>query len=290
MTPRMTSTRTDVGDALALLTAPPTQVELGLAFTRTGREPGTAPTLLLVHGVGASRLVWAPVLPALAQRYDVLVVDLPGHGASAPLAPDADARCRALARHLAAALVELEVARPHVVGNSLGGWVALELAADHAVSSLTALAPAGLRLVPAEPNPVLHLNRRLAQATGRLADPLLGWGFVRRIVMASGSVDPAALHPDLARGTVRALRECTAYERMLAATARTRFDRKGEITAPTTVVFGDRDRILPRPNQHRELAPGGARWEVLPRCGHAPMWDAVSATVALVDETVTAGS
>lgn len=286
----MTATRTAVDDALALLDGPPTHFELGLAFTRTGQAPETAPTLLLVHGVGASRLVWAPVLPALAHRYDVLVVDLPGHGASAPLAPEADPRCRALARHLAAALVELEVVHPHVVGNSLGGWVGLELAADGATASLTALAPAGLRLVPTEPSPVLHLNRRLAQATGRLADPLLGRGFVRRVVLASGSADPVALHPDLARGTVRALRTCTAYERMLAATSHTRFDRKAEITVPTTVVFGDRDRILPRPNQRRELAPDGARWEVLPRCGHAPMWDAASATLRLIDETVAAGT
>ena len=60
---------------------------------------------------------------------------------------------------------------------------------------------------------------------------------------------------------------------------------------PACVVFGDDDRILPAPeNQHREVAPPGARWVVVPRCGHAPMWDAPERTVELVDETVRAAT
>jgi pimeloyl-ACP methyl ester carboxylesterase len=56
-----------------------------------------------------------------------------------------------------------------------------------------------------------------------------------------------------------------------------------------TVAFGEDDRILPAPdNQHREAAPPAARWVVLPRCGHAPMWDAPARTVELIDETVGA--
>ena len=55
---------------------------------------------------------------------------------------------------------------------------------------------------------------------------------------------------------------------------------------PTTVVFGDRDWILPTPNQRRELAPDHCRWLVIPRCGHAPMWDAPEQTLQLVAETV----
>jgi len=277
---------TDPAGALALLTGAPTDVADGLAFTRTGRAVGSAPTLLLVHGVGAARLVWATVLPELARRYHVIAVDLPGHGASAPLQPGRDARCRALGRQVAAACAELGVARPHVVGNSLGGWVGLEMAADGATRSLTALAPAGLRIAPTAPSPVLRLNRLLARTVGRATEPLLEHSAVRRLVFASGSADPAALDPALARGTVRALGDSTAYEAMLEATGHERFVRRSDVTVPTTIVFGDRDRILPRPNQRREIAPDGAEWIVLPHCGHAPMWDAPQRCVEIIDSTV----
>jgi len=51
-------------------------------------------------------------------------------------------------------------------------------------------------------------------------------------------------------------------------------------------VFGDRDRILPRANQRLAAAPARAEWIVLPRCGHAPMWDAPQRSVEIIDATV----
>jgi pimeloyl-ACP methyl ester carboxylesterase len=276
---------------LDLLTGPPTAVVQGVAVTRTGLEPDRAPTVVLVHGVGAARLVWAPVLAPLAARYHLVVVDLPGHGASAPLPPGADAGCPALAATLGRVLGELDVHRPHLVGNSLGGWVALELAADGGAASVTGLAPAGLRARPGEPDRLLHVNRRLARLTGRLGEVLAGNTAVRRVTFASGSADPASLDPGLARGVARALRTCTAYEAMLDATRSITFARGERVRVPVSVVFGDDDRILPAPgNQHGEAAPPGARWVVLPRCGHAPMWDAPGRTVELVDETVRAAA
>lgn len=282
----------DVRAAVGVLTGRPTTVAAGLAVTRTGRPPGTAPTVVLLHGLGGARLHWAPVLGALADRYDVLVLDLPGHGDSDPLQPGDDARVPAIARRVAAALVEvgaLGAGRPHLVGNSLGGWTALELAADGAAASVTALAPAGLRLVPGEPSPLLRINRKMAIGLDRYADSLVANSLVRRLTYASGCADPAGLHPDLARGVAWALRTSTAYEAMLAGTRHIRFERREQVSVPVTVVFGDRDHILPAPaNQHPELAPAGCRWVVLPRCGHAPMWDAVPATLRLVDDTVQA--
>jgi len=297
----VTDVDTGFEHALELLSGPPTHRALGLAVTRVGRSGGgarraggsggveyrqEAPTVLLVHGVGAARVVWAPVLPALAERYGVLVVDLPGHGASDPLT--GNPRCGALARHLGQACAALGVVRPHVVGNSLGGWIGLEMAADGAAASLVALAPAGLRIRPVTPSPLLRWNRLLARHTLPLADALLDRPAMRRLVFATGSRDPSGLHPALARGMAHALADSTAYEAMLDATAHRRFERKREVTVPTAVVFGDRDWILPAPNQRPELAPDHARWLRWDHCGHAPMWDAPVATVALVDETIRA--
>jgi pimeloyl-ACP methyl ester carboxylesterase len=96
-----------------------------LAFTRTG----SGPTLVLLHALGLSRSAWDPVVPALAERFDVVAVDLPGFGASPPLPPTTPASPEALAAAVGALLDELGLTAPHVVGNSLGGGVALELAA-----------------------------------------------------------------------------------------------------------------------------------------------------------------
>jgi pimeloyl-ACP methyl ester carboxylesterase len=84
-----------------------------------------------------------PVVPALARQFDVIAVDLPGFGDSAPSTP-AQAGPRALAEAVAGLLAELGVTTPHLAGNSLGGWVALELAAIRPVASVTLLDPAGL--------------------------------------------------------------------------------------------------------------------------------------------------
>src|SRR6476620_5011434 len=103
-----------------------------LAAARTG----SGAPLLLVHALGLSRVAWEPVVPTLAERFDVLAVDLPGFGDSPPLPGDVAPRPAALASALAEYLDEQAVSRPHVVGNSIGGWVALELAAIRPIASL----------------------------------------------------------------------------------------------------------------------------------------------------------
>ena len=111
-----------------------------LTYTRIG----SGRPLVLLHALGLSRSAWDPVVPALSQHFDVIAVDLPGFGASAPLPAHVEPTPAALAEAVAALLAELGVTTAHVAGNSLGGWVALELAALRPVASLTLLAPAGL--------------------------------------------------------------------------------------------------------------------------------------------------
>src|SRR3954447_12633135 len=111
-----------------------------LTYTRIG----SGQPLVLLHALGLSRSAWDPVVPALSQHFDVIAVDLPGFGASAPLPAQVEPTPAALAEAVAALLAELGVTTVHVAGNSLGGWVALELAALTPVASLTLLAPAGL--------------------------------------------------------------------------------------------------------------------------------------------------
>lgn len=89
-------------------------------------EAGEGEPLVLVHGVGMNRAVWAPQIEYLARNYRVIAYDMLGHGDS-PLPPE-DTRLEDLGRQLASLLDELEIECTHLVGHSMGALVALDFA------------------------------------------------------------------------------------------------------------------------------------------------------------------
>lgn len=265
-------------------TEPPVQHAAGLAYERAGAG---AP-LLLVHGLGSARSVWRPVLPALQASYDVLTVDLPGHGDSPALAHDADASPQALATAVLGLVDALGLGRLHVAGNSLGGWVALELAASGRVASVTALAPAGLWMVPRRPSRTVHLNRALARRTARLHPLVLARSWGRALALREYTTIARRLDAGTAIDAATAIATATGFEAADIGMVGNRFFRGPEVPpdVPVTIAFGDDDHILPaRSCQERRLAPAHARWVTLPGCGHVPMWDVPDQTVRLVRAT-----
>src|SRR5688500_11157084 len=118
-------------------------------YERLGRgEP-----LVLIHGIGSERCMWQPVLAPLAAHHDVIAVDLPGFGASPALPDGIEPTPANLARAIGELVGELGFERVHVCGNSLGGWVALELARLGLAHTVTAISPAGLWGRPARVGP-----------------------------------------------------------------------------------------------------------------------------------------
>ncbi|BDH56289.1 alpha/beta fold hydrolase [Tsukamurella sp. PLM1] len=110
-----------------------------LAYERFGSgEP-----LVLVHGIAHRRQAWYPVAERLAEHREVILFDLPGHGESPALDLAGRTVQEALQQHLEDLFTELDLVRPHIAGNSLGGRIALEAAASGIVSSATGLSPAG---------------------------------------------------------------------------------------------------------------------------------------------------
>lgn len=107
---------------------------------------GSGEPLLLLHGIGTTRDDYWALRPALEAEYEVLAVDLPGHGASPALSqrPTVHAVADAIARDLAG----LGVGRMHVLGTSLGARIALELARRDLAVSVVAIAPSGFNLLP----------------------------------------------------------------------------------------------------------------------------------------------
>ena len=119
---------------------PPTQLLLPFTLDGSG-EP-----LLLLHGLGTSRQDFDPILPLLAERFDVLAVDLPGQGQAHPL--DVRPTVSALAAALETDLDARGLERVHMLGNSLGARLALELARRGRARSVVAIAPSGLSIPP----------------------------------------------------------------------------------------------------------------------------------------------
>jgi len=245
---------------------------------------------VLLHGIGLDRRSWDPVVPALARHFDVIAVDLPGFGDSIPRTPrpPRQADPRALAEAVAGLLTELGVTTPHLAGNSLGGWVALELAALRPVASLTLLSPAGLwkRHTPGYCRVSLRASRWLARHAARPLSLLVSYRPGRVLVLGQTHGHPARLTPGYARATIQAMGTCPGFEATLAATARRRFLATTPIGAPVTVAFGSRDvLLLPGQSRHLDQLPPGTTAETLPGCGHVPMADDPGAVAELITRT-----
>jgi pimeloyl-ACP methyl ester carboxylesterase len=252
-----------------------------LAFTRVGSgEP-----LVLLHALGLSRAAWSPVLADLSARFDVLAVDLPGFGDSPPLPPGVEPEPAALARGVADLLDELGVVAPHVAGNSLGGWVALELAGIRPVASLALLSPAGMwsRETPAYCWLSLRLTRFLAARARPVLRRLVRTRPGRALILGQAVGRPFRMTPEQALTAVDAMGTSRGVDATLRATRHRRYRAGRPIDVPVTVAFGSRDRVLLRRawRQVGELPPR-TRVASLPGCGHVPMTDDPRAVVALL--------
>jgi pimeloyl-ACP methyl ester carboxylesterase len=246
---------------------------------------GAGQTLVLLHGIGSYRGAWEPVVPALAAEFDVLSVDLPGFGESPPLPAGQEPTPAALAVAVAGLLDELGLDRPHVAGNSLGGWVALELAALRPLASVALLSPAGLwpESTPRYARLSLRAIRGLTHRLERPLNALMRFRAVRSVALAQVYARPGRLTPDQARAAISASGRCPGFLPTLRATADRHYRSTGPIGAPMTVAFGSRDRVLlRRTSRHVEQLPAGARVAALPGCGHVPMSDDPVAVAALL--------
>ena len=257
-----------------------------LAFTRSGAG---AP-LVLLHGIGSSRQAWDPVVPALAGHFDVLAVDLPGFGESRPLPPRTEPGPAALAAAVAGLLDELGITDPHVAGNSLGGWVALELASIRPVASLTLLSPAGLwrGTVPLYSRASLRATRWLSQHAAGALSRLVGYRLGRALVLGQTMGRPFRVSPGYARTAIRAMGACPGFDATMKATV-TGYRPGPPIGAPVTVAFGSRDHLLLRRSRQFGLLPPGTQRAALPRCGHVPMADDPAAVAALITASAARG-
>ena len=233
-----------------------------LAFDRVG----SGPPLVLLHPLGADRRVWAPVLPLLAGERELIAVDLPGFGGSPPLR-DVEPSPARLAQAVAAGLAAAGVEDFAVAGNSLGGWVALELGLAGPARSVAAIGPAGLWPEPLPP------RRGTARAAARLAAPFAGMlarvPALRRTAMAMFVAHPERMPAAAVRDLIRAYAHAPGFPAVNAAMRAGTFSRLAEIRVPVTLAWPEHDRMVARLRH----PPPNVRTVILRGTGHLPMWD-----------------
>ena len=212
----------------------------------------------------------------LEKFFNVVTMDLPGHGLT-PLDKRAPMDPESLAKVVISTMHSHHFERFHVVGNSLGGWISLEMAAmkPTAIASVTGLAPAGLWLSPFNTRyPGAAISQMLASSLKIVSPLLLRYEWARKIGFETVSPRWRNFSYELCMDATNAMGSSPGYFPAWEALLKKRFDRKINKSVPVTVIFGDSDRTLPATTcQERSLLPAHASWITLTECGHAPMWD-----------------
>jgi pimeloyl-ACP methyl ester carboxylesterase len=232
-------------------------------------EAGEGPALILLHGLSATHVNWDRTIPAFADRWRVVAPDLPGHGRSGK--PDAPYTIDFYAGVVRSLGRELGIREAVVVGNSLGGQIAVELALTYPVwtRALVLVAPAGRF------NPGL---RAIAGAVGvATTERVLRITLPRALERCF--FDPKCEAAEIRRGILTALIAgdefgpfARAVSRSLAGALAAGRQPLHLLTQPTLVVWGKDDRIVGFGNSRRLLARvPHARLVPFERCGHLPM-------------------
>lgn len=250
---------------------------------------GCGEPLLLVHGLGANLRTWDPILSALRGSHELILVDLPGHGMSAPLAgrQTVNAYADALAN-----FVDLQgLATAALVGSSVGGRLVLELARRGIGRHCVALDPGGFwrgwetRWFYWTLAASIRLVRWLLPFHPRLSRH----AFTRTLLLAQLSARPWLLAPHLVAGELKSLAATTVFDATLSELASGPL-QQGSTQTPgrVTIAWGRQDRLLlPRQAARAQVAFPSARLHWFEQCGHFPHWDRPADTARLILETVS---
>lgn len=236
---------------------------------------GDGPPLILLHGTGGHLEAYARNLRALAARHHVIAYDFPGHGWTTPAV--ADLEIDDYLDHLTGLMDALGVARAHLGGESLGGWVAVKFAARHPsrVDRLILNTPGGTMATPA----VMERIRVLSQAAADdpseerirarlewlMADPRAVTAelvAIRRGIYARPGFSDSMRHILCLQDPVVRHRNLVTAEELAA------------VTAPTLVIWTSDDPSGPAKAglAMAEQIPG-AEFRLIEGAGHWPQWE-----------------
>ena len=242
-------------------------------------EIGEGPPLVFVHGLSGAWQNWLEQIPHFARTHRVVAVDLPGFGAS-PM-PPWEISIPAYGRFLRDFCERLEIEHCALVGNSMGGFIATEVAIAEAdrVDRLGLVSAAGITWARARREPATMLAR-----VGRAAAPLAvkyQLSGIRRPRLRHRSFrgvfhDPNALRRELLwENVVPALQSPGYFDAMTTLVGYDIRDRLEEIEDPTLIVWGRNDRVVPVPAalSYRKRIGDNAELHIFDGCGHVPQME-----------------
>jgi pimeloyl-ACP methyl ester carboxylesterase len=253
------------------------------------RVGGKGEPLVLLHPFALCTEVWQPILPALEEHHEVFALPIPGHAGSDPLPADYQYSVDAALDLLEAKLDSLGIQQAHLVGNSLGGWLAIELARRGRALSVTALAPGGgWEAGSPELSRLLRrfqVTKALLTVGGRVASQLARWTLPRRYLLRDAVARPENLTPLEARLLIETTWRCAVYGDVLKAIPTQPLSTPfAKLPCPVRLVWGAEDRLLPMrgySERWRRVLPG-AEWVTLPNVGHVQMYDDPQAVAASI--------
>ncbi|HEX4805459.1 MAG TPA: alpha/beta fold hydrolase [Conexibacter sp.] len=249
---------------------------------------GAGEPLVCLHGFTDTWRTWELVLPALEREHDVLAPTLAGHAGGPPLPPEVDevALVDAVERAMDAAGFDTA----HVVGNSLGGYVALHLAARGRARSVVALAPAGGWAEDdgsyEETLAYFTTMQELVSHAAPYADEIVSTPEGRRRATLMTAERFEHIPPELLAHQIRGAAACAAVEPLVAYARRRGWTLEAErIDCPVRIVWGADDKLLRWPGAaarfRTEWTPR-ADWVELEGVGHCPQLDVPLETAQLI--------
>ena len=235
--------------------------------------------LLLIHGFTDTGRTWEPLLPHLLREHYLMAPTLVGHyggpaipeGMTDPHATMADA--------LEQVLDDAGHEKAHLVGNSLGGFLAFMLAERGRALSVVALSPAHGWPGDTLPSGIRRRFDRAHRAAPfgvRYADRIVRRPRLRYLAFRDLVAHPQRITPDMAKHLIVGAANCAMYEPYQAFVQRGGYRQAfGDLGAPVRIAWGKRDLTLPFKrctDWYRETLPD-AEWVELPDCGHLPHHD-----------------
>lgn len=243
---------------------------------------------MCVHGITDTWRTWELVLPALEERHDTLAITLLGHSGGRPLTQESEVALLDLVDEAERDMDAAGFETAHLVGNSLGGWIVLELAARGRARSVVAISPAGgwdqgnRRALRAYWE--LILSQKVLALAGPLAERFAARPGLRKLALANLVSDPAAVPAGLAAALIRGAGDCPAALPLLAQTRREGYPDLAAIECPVRIVWGTHDRLLPvrsLSERFRRTLPQ-AEWVEIEGAGHLPQVDHPEVTAELI--------
>lgn len=240
---------------------------------------GDGSVLLLLHGIGGTWHVWKPVLPALERRHRVIALTLPGHYGGPDYNVGGDATVAGLADQIVAMLRAQGVDQAHIAGNSLGGWLAVELVRRGFARSAVAFSPAGGWRSIEDYEAVagqLRIFHALAATIRFLLLPFFRFARLRKLLtkqtMEHGDRIPAEDVGD----SLRAMAKTSVMPGLLRT-----MGRDGPIApldtgaVPVRIVWSGCDRVIPYARYGEPFVARiqGADLHIVAGVGHVPMYD-----------------